>query len=129
MGWLSKLNLRTPKASDKEGKDSEPAVLNKEQLKEAIIEVIHTIYDPEIPVDIYELGLIYEINVSDNYDVEVIMTLTSPNCPAAVQLPEEVKQKTAGVSGVKEVTLELVFDPPWHYDMMSEEAKLELGFL
>ena len=113
--------MRTP--------EDKTAVVNTDQLKEAIIEMMHTIYDPEIPVDIYELGLIYEVNVANDYNVEVVMTLTSPNCPAAVQLPEEVKEKAASVSGVKEVTLELVFDPPWHSDMMSEEAKLELGFL
>lgn len=101
----------------------------KEQLKEAIIQVIKTIFDPEIPVDIYELGLIYEINVADDSSVEVVMTLTSPACPVAGSLPIEVEEKVAGVAGVKEATVELVFDPPWDQDMMSEEAMLELGLL
>lgn len=101
----------------------------KSQLKEAIIEVIKTIYDPEIPVDIYELGLIYEINVAEDKSVEVVMTLTSPACPVAGSLPGEVEDKVAGVAGVKEATVELVFDPPWEQDMMSEEAMLELGLL
>jgi FeS assembly SUF system protein len=101
----------------------------KEQLKEAIIQVIKTIFDTEIPVDIYELGLIYEINVADDSSVEVVMTLTSPACPVAGSLPIEVEEKVAGVAGVKEATVELVFDPPWDQDMMSEEAMLELGLL
>lgn len=101
----------------------------KEQLKDTIIQVIKTIFDPEIPVDIYELGLIYEINIADDSSVEVVMTLTSPACPVAGSLPIEVEEKVAGVAGVKEATVELVFDPPWDQDMMSEEAMLELGLL
>ncbi len=103
--------------------------INDEQLKSAIIDVLKTVYDPEIPVNIYDLGLIYEVNLYPDHAVEVVMTLTSPNCPAAASLPAEVEEKTKGVSGVKDVTLELVFDPPWNQEMMSEEAKLELGFL
>ncbi|MBX2903941.1 MAG: SUF system Fe-S cluster assembly protein [Chitinophagales bacterium] len=103
--------------------------LNEEQVKNAIIDVIKTIYDPEIPVNIYDLGLIYEVNVFPTFEVEIVMTLTSPNCPVAETLPSEVEEKTKAVNGVKDVTLELVFDPPWGQDMMSEEAKLELGFL
>ena len=99
------------------------------EIQEAVIEMIKTCHDPEIPVNIYELGLIYEVKVKPNYDVEVIMTLTSPSCPVAGTLPGEVENKIKTVPGVNEVRLDLVFDPPWTQDMMSEEAKLELGFL
>ena len=105
------------------------ALRNKEELKQAIVEALKTVYDPEIPVDIYELGLIYEINVDDARNVEIIMTLTSPSCPVAGSLPQEVEDKAAGVQGVTEACVELVFEPPWNQDMMSEEAMLELGFL
>lgn len=104
-------------------------VINETQLKSAIVDVLKTVYDPEIPVNIYDLGLVYEINVMPDYNVEIVMTLTSPSCPAAGVLPGEVEQKAKGVAGVKDVTLELVFDPPWNQEMMSEEAKLELGFM
>lgn len=102
---------------------------SKEELKVSIIEALKTIYDPEIPVDIYELGLIYEVNIDDLRHVEVIMTLTSPSCPVAGSMPAEVEQKVKDVEGVSDVTLELVFDPPWSQDMMSEEAQLELGLM
>jgi FeS assembly SUF system protein len=102
---------------------------DKEGLKKAIVETLKTVYDPEIPVDIYELGLIYEINIDDASNVEVVMTLTSPSCPVAGSLPKEVEEKVASVEGVKEACVELVFEPPWNQDMMSEEAQLELGFL
>ncbi|MEM7369295.1 MAG: iron-sulfur cluster assembly protein [Bacteroidota bacterium] len=98
-------------------------------IKETIIEQIKTIYDPEIPVNIYELGLIYDISVSEEGSAKILMTLTAPACPAAEILPEEVTQKAQGVSGVTEAVVELTFDPPWSKDMMSEEAMLELGFL
>lgn len=94
-----------------------------------VIDVVSAIYDPEIPVDIYELGLIYDIQVSDQGDVKILMTLTTPNCPVAESLPAEVKEKVRSLDQVKEVDLELTFDPPWTKDMMSEEAKLELGIL
>lgn len=95
----------------------------------AVIDALKTIYDPEIPVNIYDLGLIYEVNV-DNYDnVDVVMTLTAPNCPMADMLLEQVNEKVKGIKDVNRANVELVFDPPWHQDMMSEEAKLELGFL
>ncbi|NNC96158.1 MAG: DUF59 domain-containing protein [Chitinophagales bacterium] len=100
-----------------------------EHIRNTAIEVIKTIYDPEIPVDIFELGLIYELNVDEERNLEVIMTLTSPACPVAGTLPQEVEDKLKGIQGIGEVTLELVFDPPWSQDMMSEEAMLELGFL
>lgn len=104
-------------------------IKDKETLKATIVEALKTVYDPEIPVDIYELGLIYEINVDDERNVEVIMTLTSPSCPVAGSLPQEVEDKVAGVDGVTEACVELVFEPPWNQEMMSEEAQLELGFL
>lgn len=103
--------------------------LTEESVKTGIIEVLKTIYDPEIPVNIYDLGLIYEVNVFPDFAVEIVMTLTSPSCPAAGVLPGEVEQKAKAVAGVKDVTLELVFEPTWNQEMMSEEAKLELGFL
>ena len=96
---------------------------------ENIITNLKTVYDPEIPVDIYELGLIYDVQISDEADVKVIMTLTTPNCPVAESLPAEVREKVSEVEGVKSVDLELTFEPSWNKDMMSEEAKLELGFL
>lgn len=98
-------------------------------LKEKIVEAIKNVYDPEIPVDVYELGLIYEINVLPINNVEVVMTLTSPSCPAAEAIPNEVEENVKGVEGVNEVHIELTFDPPYAADMMSEAAKLELGFM
>ena len=99
-----------------------------EGLENAIVEQIKTIFDPEIPVNIYDLGLIYEINVDEKGQVEVIMTLTSPACPMAGSLPGEAEEVVMNVDGVKDAVVELVFDPPWNKDMMSEEAKFELGF-
>lgn len=97
--------------------------------KEAVIEQIKTVYDPEIPVDVYELGLIYEIKFPEENKAHIMMTLTAPACPAAEILPEEVKEKTLKVEGIEEVEVELTFEPPWDKEMMSEEAQLELGFL
>lgn len=94
-----------------------------------IIKVLKTVYDPEIPVDIYELGLIYDVHISDDGDVKVIMTLTTPNCPVAESLPAEVKEKVGLVKDVNSVDLELTFEPTWTKDMMSEEARFELGML
>lgn len=99
------------------------------ELKNDIIEVLRTIYDPEIPVDIYELGLIYEVNVDPAGNAAIIMTLTSPACPVAGSLPGEVEQKLKGIPGINSVKVELTFDPPWEQDMMSEAAQLELGLL
>lgn len=107
---------------------SENTTLTKEQIKEKVIEQIKTCYDPEIPVNIYELGLIYDVRVGEEGRVETQMTLTSPACPVAGTLPGEVEEKIKKAEGVSEVKLELVWDPPWHPDMMSEAAKLELGF-
>lgn len=102
---------------------------DKERLKEAVIEQLQTVYDPEIPVNIYELGLVYDVTINDEHDVHVLMTLTAPNCPVADSLPAEVHDKVAEVEGVKHVDVELTFDPPWDQDMLSDEAKLELGLL
>ena len=99
------------------------------KLKEDIVRAIKEVYDPEIPVDVYELGLIYEINILPVNNVEVVMTLTSPSCPAAEEIPGEVEAKVREVEGVNDVNIELTFDPPYATEMMSEEAKLELGFM
>ena len=98
-------------------------------LCEKVIQTLCEIYDPEIPVNIYELGLIYDIQISKNWDVKILMTFTSPNCPVAESLPQEVKDKVAEIKGVKSAEIEMTFDPAWTRDLMTEEAKLELGFL
>ena len=103
--------------------------MDTEALGEKIVRVLKTIYDPDIPVDIYELGLIYDVFVNEDNDVKILMTLTTPNCPVAESLPQEVKEKVRELDEVNEVELELTFDPPWTRDLISEEAKLELGFL
>jgi len=100
-----------------------------QDLEEKIVSILKTIYDPEIPVDIYELGLIYEVKIDDKKQVAIDMTLTSPNCPVAETMPKEVEDKVAAIEEVESCTVQIVFDPPWDKDMMSEEAKLELGFL
>ncbi|MEM6763772.1 MAG: iron-sulfur cluster assembly protein [Bacteroidota bacterium] len=99
------------------------------ETKEAIIEQLKTVFDPEIPVNIYELGLIYEVTVLEDHKAHILMTLTAPACPAAEIIPEEVKEKSLEVDGIDEVEVELTFDPPWDKDMMSEAAQLELGFM
>ena len=101
------------------------AIPNQDQ----VIEVLKTIFDPEIPVDIYELGLIYEVKISAEGKVDIDMTLTSPNCPVAESLPKEVEDKVAEMEGVESAKVQIVFDPPWTQVMMSEAAKLECGFL
>lgn len=101
----------------------------KRETEQKIIDQIKQIYDPEIPVNIYELGMIYEIRIDDDMNVHVLMTLTSPNCPVADSLPREVKEMVQSVEGVNDAEVEITFDPPWSQDMMSEEARLELGFL
>lgn len=100
-----------------------------ENLKEDIEEVLRTVYDPEIPVNIVELGLVYEIKVENNGNVKIEMTLTAPGCPVAGDIVMEVQQKVEKIAGVKDVHVHMTFDPPWTMEMMSEEAKLELGFL
>ncbi|MDO4789610.1 MAG: iron-sulfur cluster assembly protein [Porphyromonas sp.] len=97
--------------------------------EEEIVRMLKTVYDPEIPVNVYDLGLIYDIDIQDNGHVVVTMTLTAPNCPAADFIMEDVKMKVESVKGIKEVTINLTFEPEWSKDMMSEEALLELGFL
>lgn len=103
--------------------------INVQELGENIVGVLKSIYDPEIPVDIYELGLIYDVFVNEDHDVKILMTLTSPNCPVAETLPREVEEKVRALENVKGVEVELTFDPSWSKDLMSEEAKLELGML
>jgi len=103
--------------------------MESRELGEKIVRTLKTIYDPEIPVDIYELGLIYDVFVNEDNHVKVIMTLTTPNCPVAETLPLEVEDKVKSVEGVVDAKVELTFEPPWTRDLMSEEAKLELGFL
>lgn len=98
-------------------------------LGEKIVRVIKTIFDPEIPVDIYELGLIYDVFVNEDHEVKILMTLTTPNCPVAETLPMEVEEKVKSIDEVKSSEVEITFDPPWSQDLMSEEAKLELGML
>jgi len=96
---------------------------------EKIVQVLKTIFDPEIPVDIYELGLIYDVMVNENKEAKILMTLTSPNCPVAETLPKEVEDKVMELEEIDHAEVEITFDPTWTQDMMSEEAKLELGFL
>jgi FeS assembly SUF system protein len=99
------------------------------ELEDKIVTMLKSIYDPEIPVDIFELGLIYEVKIDKENNVQIEMTLTSPNCPVAESLPKEVEDKVAALEEVTTCKVNIVFDPPWDKDMMSEEAKLELGFL
>ena len=103
--------------------------IDTEKLGDDIVRVLKTIYDPEIPVDIYELGLIYDVFVNENSEVKILMTLTSPNCPVAESLPQEVQEKVKSIDDGKDCEVEMTFDPPWNKDIMSEEAKLELGML
>ena len=103
--------------------------MDPNELGEKIVRALKTVYDPEIPVDIYELGLIYDVFVNEDNHVKVIMTLTTPNCPVAETLPLEVEDKVRSVEDVVEAKVELTFEPPWTRELMSEEAKLELGFL
>lgn len=100
-----------------------------QELENAIIEALKNVYDPEVPVNIYELGLIYEIKVDDQSNVKIVMTLTAPNCPVAESLPVEVEETIKNLEGVNTVVVELTFEPPWDQDMMTEAAKLDLGFL
>jgi len=103
--------------------------MDKFETEVKIVEILKTVYDPEIPVNIYDMGLIYRIDVNEDASVNVDMTLTAPSCPAADFIMEDVQQKVESVEGVKSVNINLVFEPQWDKDMMSEEAKLELGFL
>ncbi len=103
--------------------------VDNKELGEKIVRVLKTIYDPEIPVDIYELGLIYDVFINEDREVKILMTLTSPNCPVAETLPVEVEEKVKSLDELKDAFVEITFDPPWSQELMSEEAKLELGFL
>ena len=103
--------------------------IDTHDLGEKIVKVLKTIFDPEIPVDIYELGLIYDVFVNEDQEVKILMTLTTPNCPVAETLPVEVEEKVKSINEVKDAEVEITFDPPWTQDLMSEEAKLELGLL
>lgn len=100
----------------------------KTKLEERIVDVLKTVYDPEIPVNIYDLGLIYKIDVKDDYDVDIDMTFTAPSCPAADFILEDVRQKVDSLEGVKNAVVNLVFEPTWDQSMMTEEARVELGF-
>lgn len=104
-------------------------MIDKGYIEQKIISVLETVYDPEIPVNIYELGMIYNIKVDEEAKVEITMTLTSPSCPVAESLPGEVRQRIKDIEDVKDVKINLVWEPPWNKDMMSDEAKLNLGFL
>ena len=98
-------------------------------LGEKIVKELKQVFDPEIPVDVYELGLIYDVFINEDYEVKILITLTSPNCPVAESLPKEVEDKVKSIDEVKDAEVEITFDPPWTKDLMSEEAKLELGFM
>ena len=100
-----------------------------QEIGDKIVRVLKTIYDPEIPVDIYELGLIYDVFINEDYEAKILMTLTTPNCPVAETLPVEVEEKVKSLNELKDAEVEITFDPPWSQDLMSEEAKLELGML
>ena len=103
--------------------------MTKFEIEEKIVDMLKTVFDPEIPVHVYDLGLIYKIDVAEEGEVSIDMTLTAPNCPAADFIMEDVRQKVESIEGVNSATINLVFEPEWDKDMMSEEAKLELGFL
>lgn len=103
--------------------------MEPEELKEKVIECLQTIYDPEIPVSIYELGLVYEVDILPINNVQIVMTLTAPSCPSAQEIPVEVDEKVRMIEGVNEVNVSVVWDPPWDRSMMSEVAMLELGFM
>ncbi|MBN1340161.1 MAG: SUF system Fe-S cluster assembly protein [Bacteroidales bacterium] len=98
------------------------------ELGNAVTDALREIYDPEIPVNIYDLGLVYDVKISEDYKVYILMTLTSPNCPVAESLPAEVNETVRGIEGVSDVEVEITFDPPWDQSMMTEAARLELGF-
>lgn len=111
------------------GAEKAAAAPTPEVLRDEVVEALKTVFDPEIPVNIYELGLIYNVEVNDERDVRIEMTLTSPNCPAAQSMPAEIEYKTRSLAGVGEVTVEVVWDPPWSPEHMSEAARLELGIM
>jgi FeS assembly SUF system protein len=109
--------------------ESAPAAADNDELKDRVVEALKSIYDPEIPVDIYELGLIYDVDISEDGDAIVTMTLTTPHCPVAESLPNEVELRVLSVPGIRDAEVKLVWDPPWDPSRMSDEARLELGML
>jgi FeS assembly SUF system protein len=127
MIWIDKFTLRQAQCDKTIIKNM--AELNKQQLEEKVIQTLKSCYDPEIPVDIFELGLIYEIEIDDDANVNIKMTLTSPACPVAGTLPPEVEAKVKAMPEVNDAKVEIVWSPPWDKDMMSEVAKVELGFM
>jgi FeS assembly SUF system protein len=104
-------------------------MINKTEIEQKIVEALKTVYDPEIPVNVYDLGIIYKIELSENGDVEIDMTLTAPNCPMADELIEDIRSVVKAIDGVRGVSINLVFDPPWSKDMLSESALLDLGLI
>ena len=123
------LGKKKEKEEKQKSMPEKPVITTKMELEKKILNVLKAIFDPEIPVNIFDLGLIYEINVAEDFKVEIVMTLTAPNCPVAESLPNEVNEKVKAIEGVKEVHVEMTFEPPWDKDMMSEEAQLDLGLL
>ena len=109
--------------------ESAPAATDNDELRERIVEALKSVYDPEIPVDIYELGLIYDVEISDDGDAVITMTLTTPHCPVAESMPAEVELRVLSVPGIRDAEVKLVWDPPWDPSKMSDEARLELGML
>ncbi len=109
--------------------ESAPAAADNDELRERIVEALKSVYDPEIPVDIYELGLIYDVEISDDGDAVITMTLTTPHCPVAESMPAEVELRVLSVPGIRDAEVKLVWDPPWDPSKMSDEARLELGML
>ncbi|HID39295.1 MAG TPA: SUF system Fe-S cluster assembly protein [Calditrichaeota bacterium] len=100
-----------------------------ETLRQKAVDILKTVYDPEIPVDIWELGLVYDVSVDDEGNAHIVMTLTTPNCPAAESLPAQVKHRVGQIEGIKDVDVEVVWEPPWNPQMMSEAARLQLGYM
>ncbi len=130
-GWGKKDKKEVSKEEIKENKamTEKPIITTKMEIEKKVLDVLKSIFDPEIPVNIFDLGLIYEVNVAEDFKVEIVMTLTAPNCPVAESMPNEVHEKVKAIEGVKDVHVEMTFEPPWDKDMMSEEAQLDLGFL
>lgn len=130
-GWGKKEKKEVDKEELKEDKamTEKPIITTKMEIEKKVLDVLKSIFDPEIPVNIFDLGLIYEVNVADDFQVEIVMTLTAPNCPVAESMPNEVLEKVKAIEGVKDAHVEMTFEPPWDKDMMSEEAQLDLGFL
>lgn len=130
-GWGKKEKKEVAKEELKEDKamTEKPIITTKMEIEKKVLDVLKSIFDPEIPVNIFDLGLIYEVNVAEDFQVEIVMTLTAPNCPVAESMPNEVHEKVKAIEGVKDAHVEMTFEPPWDKDMMSEEAQLDLGFL